>query len=609
MKQCLTLFSLFLAVAVQASVLNDLMPRPKQVHPAEGIWMYDEARISVQPPATPLPSSEAYALKITPQGAILSASDERGVRYGKTTLKQLAALGKGQIPCAEISDWPTLGIRGVLHDTGRNWQPIAQLKQQLDVFADYKLNTFQWHITDNHGWRLQSKKYPQLSSAQNLDRTDKFYTQQEFKDLIAYASARGIMVIPELDVPGHTETFRRAFGAKRMDDARMRTIVSELFDELIALLDPKVTPYIHIGGDEVKSHERVPDEWLVGWIQQLEAKGFNVIAWAPGQYPKGLKRPLTRQYWTGRQVKRPNNEPYIDSMSSYYINHVDPLELLAPACYQMPCMTGPKENRLGALFAVWHDDAVSKPEDILTMNPVYPAIVLYSDSFWNGREKDQMKYYGNLPDPRDPDFAFAQELERRTLAQKVLFKGLPFDFYPQTQMRWRMAETSEEKPFDQLPWGERLLAQGTLYPQHFFFAQSNLTSGKTGCVWFGTIVHSDRNQTVELIADFMNYSRSEGRRRDRGLVINKWNDKGAQLWLNGIAIDPPRWKHPGLAGGASYETPMVDEVWMSRSPVKVRLEKGKNALLIKLPKSGWKWSATCFFPDPTGLTFEAPAVH
>lgn len=590
-----------------AGALEELMPRPKEVVPAAGSWRYHEAGVSqMEATAEELAAlgKEGYILTVSQTGARWAGHEGNA----KATLRQLEKLSKGRLPCGTIRDWPTLPWRGMLHDTGRNWQPIGLLKEQLCVMADYKLNLFQWHITDNHGWRLQSKRYPQLSRPENLDRTDRFYTQAEFKELIAYAKRLGITVLPELDVPGHTACFRRAFGLKRMDEPQVREIITNLFDELTELLDPEVTPFIHIGSDEVKPHERVPGEWLIGWVKQLEAKGFKVVAWGPGQTPPGLEKPLIRQYWMGRQVRRPNNEPYFDSQSSYYINHVDPLELLAPAAFLKPCLTGPTENHLGAIFAVWHDDAVAKPEDILTMNPVYPAMVLYSDNFWNGRERDVMRYYANLPDPREADFALPAELERRLLAHKPLFKGKPFSYWPQTQMRWRMAETAAELPFAELPWGERIIAQGTLYPQHFFFSQTNLTDGKSGCVWFGTVVNSDREQTVDLIADFMNYSRSDGRSRDAGLVKGQWNAKGAQLLLNGKPVPPPTWRQPGISGGDSREKPLVDEIWTVRAPLRVTLRKGRNELLLKLPRKGWKWSATCFFPEAKGLTFEPPAA-
>lgn len=608
----LLLALILLPLTLLASALDALMPRPKQVTPQEGVWTFDPSALThVDAPIAESNVSGAYRLKVTPSGVEITAPTAEGLRYAKVTLQQLARLSNRRVPCCEIVDWPTFPIRGLMHDTGRNWQPIAQLKSQLEILAGYKFNVFQWHITDNHGWRLQSKKYPELSRAANLMRSKRFYTQQEFKDLITTAHGMGITVIPELDVPGHTESFRKAFNLKRMDEPKVRQIIADLFDEVAELLDPKITPYIHIGSDEVKAHERVPGEWLTGWIKQLEAKGFKVIAWGPGQHPPALDKPLIRQYWMGRQVKRDASEPYIDSQSSYYINHVDPLELLAPAVFQKPCLTGTPETQLGAIFAVWHDDAIADPEDILTMNPTLPAIVLYSDNFWNGRKEDNMRYYANLPDPRDPLFAEPVELERRLLIHQETFftRGLPwFCYYKQTDLRWRMAETAETKPFAELPWGDRIIAQGTIYPQHFFFSQTNLTDGKSGCVWLGMVVESPRDQTVAMVADFMNYSRSDGRSRDAALVQGKWNAKGAELYVNGTPVPPPHWKQPGVSGAASREKPLVDEPWMVRPPLKVALKKGRNEVLIKLPKKGWKWSATCFFPNDNGLTFSPPEL-
>ena len=607
MRLGLALLSVLAAALVWGGPLEELLPRPKEAEAREGRWVFAEAAVREEAPgagwALAGKGAGAYELEVGPEGAVVRAVGEEGRRYAWATLRQLTALGGGLAPACRIRDWPAFRWRGMLHDTGRNFQPIAQLRAQLPLLAAYKLNLFQWHITDNHGWRLQSLRYPQLQAPENLDRSDGFYTQAEFKAFIAHAHSLGITVLPEFDLPGHTLTFRRAFGLKRMDEPRVRRIVGDLLEEYAALLDPAVTPYIHLGSDEVQGHERVPDEWLAGWVRQLEAKGFRVVAWDPGQNPKGLGRPLVRQYWQGRQVKRAGDEPYFDSQSGYYINHVDPLELLAPAAYQQPCATGPAENRLGAIFAVWHDDAVADPRDVLAMNPVLPAIALYGDAFWAGRDADRMDFYGNLPDPRDPAFAFAADLERRLLAHKPLHALGPFPYWRQTDLRWRLAETAEERPFADLPWGERVIAQGTVYPQHFFYPQSDLTDGRAGCVWLGMVVESDAERDVPLYADFMDYSRSEGRARDLPLAQGQWNAKGARLLLNGREIPPPRWAQPGVR---SRETPMVDEPWWVRPPLVVHLRKGRNELLLRLPRKGWKWSATCFFPDPRGLTFAPP---
>jgi hypothetical protein len=107
----------------------------------------------------------------------------------------------------------------------------------------------------------------------------------------------------------------------------------------------------------------------------------------------------------------------------------------------------------------------------------------------------------------------------------------------------------------------------------------------------------------------MNYSRSDGRARDAALVQGKWNAKGAEIYLNGTPVPPPQWVQPGLSGWGTREKPLIDEPWMVRKPLRVQLKKGRNELLIKLPRKGWKWSTTCFFPNAQGLTFEAPKAN
>ncbi|MBQ9693482.1 MAG: hypothetical protein IJV69_01830, partial [Kiritimatiellae bacterium] len=92
-------------------------------------------------------------------------------------------------------------------------------------------------------------------------------------------------------------------------------------------------------------------------------------------------------------------------------------------------------------------------------------------------------------------------------------------------------------------------------------------------------------------------------RQREALVVGKWNGKGAEILLNGKPIPPPHWKQPGLQGRATREKPLVDEPWMMRKPLRITLKQGHNEILIKLPKQGWKWSATCFFPNTEGLTF------
>ena len=102
-----------------------------------------------------------------------------------------------------------------MHDTGRNFQTIEMLKETIDLMSLYKINYFHWHLTDNPAWRIECKVYPQLNDAQYQRPgrdCGKFYTYDEIRELIAYAKERGITVMPEIDMPGHSAYFRNAFG-------------------------------------------------------------------------------------------------------------------------------------------------------------------------------------------------------------------------------------------------------------------------------------------------------------------------------------------------------------------------------------------------------------
>src|SRR5690606_34794157 len=160
-----------------------------------------------------LPHREAYSLKID-TAVHLSARSGTGIFYGIQSLKQLFRKkgGQGVFPKLELRDWPSFEVRGFMHDTGRNFQSVAQLKQQIEVLASYKYNVFHWHLTDNPGWRLESKKYPQLQSKEAFSRDiGQFYGHEDFLDILAFCRERKITLIPEFDIPGHTAAFRRAF--------------------------------------------------------------------------------------------------------------------------------------------------------------------------------------------------------------------------------------------------------------------------------------------------------------------------------------------------------------------------------------------------------------
>ena len=569
-----------MAVQAFAGILDELMPRPRFVAKGAG----------AAPMQAPQGCPGAYCLRVK-DGKPSFEGDAEGQRYAKITFGQLRALAAADgipVPDCTISDWPELKYRGLMLDCGRNYQSVASIMDIISHLAKYKMNVFHWHLTDNYGWRLESKVHPELQKTESFSRqTGKFYTQEEFKKVLAHARSLGITVIPELDMPGHTLAFRKATGIGDLADEKAKVILGELIDELCSLAPKEEMPIIHLGTDEARERgEKVPQSHLDYWASKVTSNGRILMGWSPG-----LKLPGQgiKQLWMGAKDPRGDRTAYIDSQNSYYINHVDPEELLSVAAYQQPCRWGGKDEHLGAIIGVWHDDAIADTEDVARMNAVYPAVVLLSDNFWRGRERDEPDLYARLPSPNDPRFALAADLERRTIAQrdKVLARSKhPFPYVAQTSMRWRMTDQSGKTIASDIP-------QATVYPRHFWFPKSAYVPYQDGTVILETVIESPRDIKCGAWIGMTGFSRSDGRSRDAPTPkIGEWNKHGATIELNGQKIEPPRWAHPGTQGNPK-EIPLVDEDYWYRKPTPIRLRKGANTVRLTLPKrGGWKWIGT-----------------
>ena len=172
---------------------------------------------------------EAYTLEVDKKAVKVEASSLRGFNYAIQTIKQMLpvaifgkapASAKWTIPCVSISDAPRFSYRGLHLDESRHFFGMEEVKRYLDIMEVHKLNTFHWHLTDDQGWRIEIKKYPELTSVGSLrsgtcvkkdfNSTDgipygegMWYTQEQIREVIDYAAAKGIDVIPEIDLPGH----------------------------------------------------------------------------------------------------------------------------------------------------------------------------------------------------------------------------------------------------------------------------------------------------------------------------------------------------------------------------------------------------------------------
>jgi N-acetyl-beta-hexosaminidase len=181
--------------------------------------------------------NEGYNMKVTKSGIEVTTSGETGKYYALQTLNQLIIQNNGnaQVQLCAIEDEPAFPIRGYMIDVGRNFQSMASLKKQLDILASYKMNVFHWHLTDRPAWRIENKKYPELTDAKNHRPTrnpGNFYTYDEIRELINYAKERKITVIPEIDMPGHSDSFIKSMGCK-MESLRGMEILEDVLNEFL----------------------------------------------------------------------------------------------------------------------------------------------------------------------------------------------------------------------------------------------------------------------------------------------------------------------------------------------------------------------------------------
>lgn len=606
-----------LTLTASADVLDELLPRPCELRRTDGSVaaraLADEAAFKVErgtvAGAPAARQEEAYRLIADKDGVRIVAGGRLGELHARATLRQLKALAdvRDLVPAFEIADWPELPIRGVMLDTGRNFVELAALKDLVDHLALYKMNAFHWHLTDYYGWRLESKKYPELNSDRATSRMKGlFYTQAQFRELVDYAWARGVTVIPELDVPGHTQAFRLGVGVEKMREEKVRGIILELIDELCSLVPAERMPYVHLGTDEIDLDSKggiewVPKEWITEWANRVAANGRVLWGWQPGEKIE-MKGEQLKEIWGWVEYKKPEDRsdygtvPYVDSTEFHYINHIDPFEMLNSAAFQKPCPWGPEANRRGVMISAWHDDAIRESEDYFRQVPVFAAVTMYSDAFWRGRKEHKPLYFAHLPQPGTPDFAFAADLERRTVAQRdKVLKGLrhPFAYVAQTQMRWRLSTTNGTVIAKDIP-------QATVYPHRVLFKGSYIEADE-GTAVLETWIRSPVAQEVPAWIGATGFARSNGRWVDGPVPEpGEWNRHGAMVEVNGAKVKGPASVHAGLKGKESREVPPVDEEYFYRKPSVIRLKAGWNHVKITLPKPktdfvGQKWLCT-FIP-------------
>ncbi len=560
-------------------------------------------RLTLGPVPEASSPAEAYRLTVSAQGVDVTAPEDLGLLRGVQTLRQLARPGAPpRLPWVTIADWPAFSVRGFMHDVGRNPQDVALLKRFLDVMAQYKLNVFHFHLTDNPGYRIECRVHPELNDPKFQPATRRpgfFYTYAQLNDLIAYAAARGIQVIPEIDMPGHSDYFPKTFGCDMQSEKGMRI----LQDVLAEFMDHVKTKYLHIGSDEV--HLKNP-AFLDTMADFIRSRGREVIVWRPGGLPKG--RVITQGWAAGGKPSGPvGDNSWLDSRHNY-INHFDPFEIPSRILNLAVCDQPAGDARaLGGILCHWPDINAGTQENNYRTNPVFPALVAAAESYWTGGMPARKDLWGRLPRPDDPRFGPVADFERRLLAHRdAYFQDWPFPYVRQTDLPWKLIGPFPGDPATAFPvekerresyeiggktwtWTEALGA--TIHLNHFWY-DGWLPKTNGGTAYALQNIWSPRAQTVGFWIGFNGPSRSD--RRTAGPKAGQWSCSGGRIWVNGKEIPPPVWKQPGL-GAAASETPFADEDYFYRPPTPVALRAGWNRILIKAPKTNadWKWMFTC----------------
>ena len=551
-------------------------------------------------------SPESYRVEVTSHRITVTAPQTVGFFYGVETLRQLIEQqnGKPIIAGCEITDWPAFRWRGFMHDLGRNFQDVELLKRFADVMANYKMNIFELHLTDNPGYRIECDVHPELNDPRNYEPTrspGKYYTYAQLNDLIEYCRKRGIMVVPEIDMPGHSAYFKRAFGVDMQDPKGMK-ILADCLNEFFDHVD---LPYFHMGADEVKVEN---PQFLPQMADLVRNHGKQILVWRPGNLPPGK---VITQLWGDKNLET-LSLPALESRHDY-VNHMDPFDGPLRVWSIAPCgKTEGDTTVLGGILCHWPDNNAGEPMNIYRQSPVFPALLAAAERFWSLTITNRPDLLARLPETNDPAFAAYADLERRMIIHRdKYFQDWPFPYVKQTDIVWKLIgpfnntnnanavfpvekEIQDKYIVDGQTYEWENARGATIQINHFFGYQSWFPKQATGTVYGLTYIWSPRKETVGFWIGFNDFSRSAGRRGGPSPQPGQWSNADSKIWINDREIAPPKWKQPGL-GVDTPEIPFVDEDYFFRSPTPVALQKGWNKILIKAPKAdpAWKWQFTC----------------
>lgn len=562
---------------------------------------------------------EAYRLSVSNKGIKVEATTQRGVYWALQTLRQLEnKKGKrSSFTGCEIIDWPAFRIRGFMQDVGRSYISMDELKREIELLSRFKINVFHWHLTENQAWRLESKIFPMLNDSTNITRMPgKYYTLKEARELVDFCKKHQVLLIPEIDMPGHSAAFIRTFRHDMQSPEGMK-ILKLLIEEVCETFD---VPYLHIGTDEVvfTNPDFVPE--MVAFVR---SKGKKVISWNPGWHYEPGQIDMTH-LWSYRGKAQPGI-PAIDSRF-HYINHFDTFaDIVALYNSRIYNKVEGSDDIAGTILAAWHDRYVTPERNMILENGLYPNMLAIAERAWRGGGTEYFDGKGTmLPAEDTKEFKEFADFEKRMLWHKEhTFKGLPFAYVKQTNVKWNITdafpnggdlskvfppeqELKDVYTYEGKTYGVGRAIGAGIYLRHVWgtLVPGFYTDPKEDHTAYAyTWVYSPEEQEVGLWAEFQNYSRSE---MDLAPLPGKWDYKGSRIWVNDREIMPPVWTATHRV--KSNEIPMGNENCVARPPLLVHLNKGWNKVFLKLPVGKFKmdetrlvkWMFTTVFVTPDG---------
>lgn len=374
-------------------------------------------------PIQELGEDESYRLEVTARTARLDAPNPLGILRALETFLQLVEPGSESFTASAvvIEDHPRFPWRGLLLDVSRHWMPVDVVKRNLDGMAAVKLNVFHWHLSDDQGFRVQSLRFPKL---QELASDGLFYTQDQIRDLIAYARDRGIRVVPEFDTPGHTSSWLAAYPQlasgpgpyeigrhwgsfdASLDPTRESTyeFLDAFIGEMAGLFPDR---HFHIGGDEVNGHEwqanssvrdfmrehQLPDDRALQayFNQRVEAilakYGKRMEGWDEILDPN-LPKDILIQSWRGQKWLAQAAQLGFSAIlsSGYYLDHMEPASVLYsvdPLERDSAALTAEEKSRiLGGEAAMWAEFVDAENVD----SRIWPRTAAIAERLWSPEE-------------------------------------------------------------------------------------------------------------------------------------------------------------------------------------------------------------------------------